>query len=77
MIVHPFIGDLSEKSMEDLGNTINSLNKNLQFAFRRGNQQMVNQINMALNSYRGEYNRRQQEIWDKKSKDFEKKIDIT
>ena len=77
MLTHPFITDLSGKSTDELSETINTLNKNLQFAFRRGNQQMVNQITMALNSYRGEYNKRQQELWDKKAKDYDKKIDIS
>jgi hypothetical protein len=51
---HPFIHDLSSKSIEDLQTTISDLTGKLNFAYRMGNQPMVNQIQMAIHSYQSE-----------------------
>lgn len=77
MVTHPFISDLSNKTMEELLETISKLHKQQQFMFRLGKSEMVNQINMAISSYRLEYQKRQQELWDKKSQGLDKKIDIS
>lgn len=77
MIAHPFINDLSKKSMDELLETISKLTKQQQFMFKMGKAEMVNQINMALSSYRTEYQKRQAELWDKKSQNMSKKIDIS
>jgi hypothetical protein len=75
---HPFIGDLSKKTVDELLDTINRLSKQQQYMFRLGKHDVVGQINMAIDSYRGEYSRRQQQMWDKKSDtDLDKKIDIS
>lgn len=77
MIAHPFIKDLSSKTMDELLETISKLSKQQQFMFKMGKAEMVNQINMALSSYRAEYQKRQAELWDKKSQNMDKKIDIS
>lgn len=79
MIAHPFISDLSSKTIDELLDTITKLNKQQQYMFRLGKAEMVNQINMALTSYKTEYAKRQQELWDKKSpsQNLDKKIDIS
>lgn len=78
MINHPFIGDLGSKTIDELLETITKLNKQLQYMYRIGKVDMVNQINMAIASYKTEYNKRQQEMWDKKNPhNMDKKIDIT
>lgn len=78
MIHHPFIGDLSGKTLEELGDTISRLNKQIQWMYKTGRQDMVNQMNMALSSYRDEYLKRQKELWDKKSgQNLANKIDIS
>ncbi len=75
---HPFISDLSGKTVDELLDTINKLNKQLQFMYRLGKSDMVNQINMAIASYRNEYAKRQSEMWDKKNQqNLDKKIDIS
>ncbi len=75
---HPFIGDLSSKTLDEITDTISKLNKQLQYMYRIGKSDMVAQISMAINSYRQEYSKRQQEMWDKKnSHNMDKKIDIT
>jgi hypothetical protein len=61
---HPFVGDLSHLSLEELTEKVNSLNKKLAFSSRSMNYQMANQIQMALESYRSELNRKQQALLD-------------
>lgn len=77
MFEHPFVGDLSSKTTEELTDVISLLNKHLAFVYRTNNQAMINQLNMALNTYRAEYQKRQEEIWNKKAADFKGKIDIS
>lgn len=77
MIEHPFVGDLSSKTMEELTEAISSLNKRLVFVSRMNNQTLINQLHMILENYRAEYQKRQEEIWNKKSNDFKGKIDIS
>lgn len=63
--------------MEELLEAISKLQKQQQFMFRMGRADVVNQINMVINSYRSEYQKRQKELWDKKSQSLDKKIDIS
>jgi hypothetical protein len=65
MMTHPFIGSLNEKTMEELQETISNLKSKLIFATRMGRYDMANQINMVLGNYNQEYQKRQQELWDK------------
>lgn len=55
MTPHPLIGDLTGFSVEELQEKLTDLNKKLNFAYRIGNQQMVNQLRMLLESYNGQY----------------------
>ena len=55
---HPFINNLSEKSLEDLQTTITSLTSKLTFAYRSGNGPLINQLNMALESYKNAYTKK-------------------
>lgn len=78
MVNHPFIKDLSDKSIDEILETISNLNKQLQFVYRMGKQDMVNQISMAINSYKDEYAKRQQAMWNAKNQaGLDKKIDIS
>jgi|TARA_R110000823_G_scaffold234157_1_gene360424 ankyrin repeat protein len=51
---HPFINEstLSEKSIEELQESISSLTTKLSFSSRTGNQSVTNQILMAIESHR-------------------------
>jgi len=51
---HPFISDLSDKSIEDLQEAIADLTSKITFAHRIQNQPMVNQLDMLMNSYKDE-----------------------
>lgn len=72
---HPFINDLSEKNMEELQETITKLNSNLNFAYRMQNHAMIQQINMIIESYRTEYNKRMDALYKKQNLD--NRINVT
>lgn len=59
---HPFVGDLSNLSMEELTEKINTLGKALSFAARSGKYQLAEQVQLTLNSYRSELNRQQRKL---------------
>lgn len=61
---HPFVGDLSNLSMEQLTEKISSLNKGMSYCMRTSNYDMARQIDMALSSYRTELNRQQRQLLD-------------
>ncbi len=64
---HPFIISLEDKSLEELQNTISGLYSKLTYASRTGNQPLVSQINMVIESYRKEYNKRMDEMIKKQN----------
>lgn len=64
---HPFINDLSDKSLEDLQSTVASLSTKLSFAYRTGNSSMIQQLLMALDSYKSEYNKKMDELMGKQN----------
>jgi len=72
---HPFINDLSDKSMEDLQNTIQDLTKKLTFVYRQQNGPMISQMMMVLESYKTEYSKRIDEIYKKQN--LQNKINIS
>jgi hypothetical protein len=64
---HPFINDLSDKSLEDLQTTISSLSSKLTFAYRTGNSALIQQINMALESYKNAYKQKMDDMIKKQN----------
>lgn len=64
---HPFIHDLSDKSLEDLQTTISSLSAKLTFAYRTGNSALIQQINMALESYKNAYKQKMDDMIKKQN----------
>lgn len=64
---HPFISDLSNKSLEDLQTSINDLTKKLNFVYRSQNGHMINQLRMVIESYQSEYNKRIDEAYKKQN----------
>lgn len=64
---HPFISSLSDKSLEDLQNTLTELNKKLGFAYRMQNGPMVHQLQMVIESYKTEYNKKMDELMKKQN----------
>lgn len=72
---HPFINDLSDKSIDELQNTINDLTKKLTFVYRIQNGPMIHQMQMVLESYKTEYSKRIDEIYKKQN--LQNKINIS
>ncbi len=64
---HPFISDLSSKSLEDLQNTLTELTKKLNFAYRMQNGPMVHQLQMVIESYKTEYNKKMDDLMKKQN----------
>ena len=64
---HPFINDLSDKSLEDLQTNITDLMKKLNFAYSMQNGPMIHQISMVLESYKAEHNKKMDEIMKKQN----------
>lgn len=72
---HPFVNNLSDKSLEDLQTTLSSLHTKLTFAYRTGNGPLINQISMVIESYKAEYNKKMDELINKQK--VNTKISIT
>lgn len=72
---HPFVEDLSQKTLEELQTIISSLNNKLSVAYRMGNQSLINQMNMVIESYKDEYNNKMNELINKQK--IQNNINIT
>lgn len=66
---HPFVNNLSDKSLEDLQKTISDLMGKLTFAYRMGNGPLIQQLQMVIESYKAEYNKKMDEIVKKQKID--------
>lgn len=66
---HPFLSSssLRDKSLEELQNTINDLTSKLTFAYRTRNGALIGQVQMVMESYRNEYNRKMDELIKKQN----------
>ena len=73
-MLHPFINDLSGKTLEELQTTISGLMSKLNFAYRTGNGALIHQLLMALESYKTEYAKKMDAQIEKQN--IKTKIDI-
>ena len=64
---HPFINDLSDKSLEDLQTIITDLTKKLNFAYGMQNGPMIHQLLMVIESYKAELNKKMDAIMKKQN----------
>lgn len=71
---HPFIKDLSGKSLEEIQTSISDLMSKLNFAYRTQNSGLIRQLNMALESYRAEYSKKMDDMIKKQN--IQSKINI-
>jgi hypothetical protein len=62
---HPFIHELDKLSLEEIQTKISELTGKLNFASRMGNGQLINQLNMAIESYRTAYSKKMSEMMSK------------
>ena len=65
---HPFINDLSGKSLEELQQTVSSLTSKLSYAYRMGNAPLIHQLRMVIESYQEEARKLQQQIAEQLTK---------
>lgn len=72
---HPFINNLSEKTLDELSKSLSDLNSKLNFAYRMQNGALINQLKMAIESYNVEYKKRMDEMYKKSN--IEKQINIS
>lgn len=62
---HPFINDLSDKTLEELNDSISSLTNKLNFAYNTGNQALIHQLHMVIESYKNQRSKKMDEIMEK------------
>lgn len=62
---HPFINDISGKTLEELQTTISGLMNKLTFAYRMGNGPLIHQLQLAINTYKEEYAKKMDEMMSK------------
>jgi hypothetical protein len=72
---HPFLHNLDEKSLEELQTGISDLTKKLNFAYRMNNGPMINQINMAITSFRTAYDKKMNDLINKQKVNMQIKVD--
>lgn len=71
---HPFMPDISDKSVEELQTAMTDLTSKLTFAYRMQNQPLVHQLQMVIEGYKKEYTKKMNEIFDKQN--IQNKINI-
>lgn len=74
---HPLIGKIDDLSESELLDKITELNGKLTIAMRMGNSSLINQVNLAINTYRNKLTEKQKKARSGDNKDFEDKIDIS
>jgi hypothetical protein len=72
---HPFMPDISDKTVDELQASMNDLTKKLTFAHRMGQSFMINQIQMVLEGYKTEYAKRMDDLYKKQN--IQNNIQIT
>lgn len=72
---HPFINDLSDKTLDELQNAISDLNRKLTYAYRTLNQPLINQLHMVIESYRKEHTKQMDELMKQQNIDLQVNIE--
>lgn len=74
---HPLIEQLSGLTLDEIQSKISDLNKKLAFAYRTGNQPVINQLQLIMGSYQEAYRNKMDELMPKGDSDkYSNKIDI-
>lgn len=74
---HPLIGKIDDQTEDELLETITDLNGKLTIAMRMGNSSLINQLQMAITTYRNKLSEKQKKARSGGKDDFEDKIDIS
>jgi len=64
---HPFINNLSDKSLEELQTSLSDLTTKLTFAHRTGNSPLIHQLQMVIESYHKESRKKMDELFSKQN----------
>jgi hypothetical protein len=64
---HPFMPDISEKTVDELQASMSDLTGKLTFAHRMNQPFMINQIQMVLDGYKNEYAKRMDDMYKKQN----------
>jgi iron-sulfur cluster repair protein YtfE (RIC family) len=64
---HPFINNLSDKSLEELQTALSDLTTKLTFAHRTGNGPLIHQLQMVIESYHKESRKKMDELFKKQN----------
>jgi hypothetical protein len=70
--MHPLLGSLRELSDDDLQKKLSELNNRFMQAYRSGASQMIPQLQMLIEDYRAEINRRNAEKMQEMQEKFDK-----
>ncbi len=62
---HPFIGDLSNLTVDEIQTKINDLTSKLSYCYRTQNQVLIRQLHMAIDSYKAEYIKKVNDLYKK------------
>ena len=71
---HPLIGSLEDFTADQLLDKINELNRKLGIAYRMGNNDLCNQLRMAIESHQAKY---QEKLRGDPGNNFDSVIDIS
>lgn len=66
---HPFMPDISGKSLDELQASIQDLTGKLNYAYRVNNPNLIAQLQMVIEGYKAESNKRLDEIYKKQNMD--------
>lgn len=72
---HPFVQDLSDKTVEELQEKITDLSRKLKFAYSTQNGTMIHQLQMIIESYTVAYNKKITELIKKQNIQTQVKIE--
>jgi hypothetical protein len=76
-VEHPLIGKIDDQTEDELLKTITELNGKITIAMRMGNSSLINQLQMAVTTYRNKLSEKQRKAKSGDKDDFEDKIDIS
>lgn len=73
---HPFINkaDLKDLTVEQLQEKMSDITNKLTFAYRTGNQPLIHQLQMVLETYRNQFTTKMDELFEKQN--IKNKINI-
>lgn len=66
-MIHPFMPDLADKSLEELQTTLQGLYSKLTYAHRTQNPALIQQLNMVIDGYKAECNKRLDDLYKKQN----------